>query len=301
MRIEQLKQILEVEKYGSVSKAAEALFLAQPVLSRSISTLEKELDAQIFMRTSKGVTPTESGKSILKQAKIVLKEIEKLYQIEQDDSILVGDFYFTLMPALYNALFSELLLLCREHYAGLRPVFYNEGYINALRKIACMQSDIGIVYIPSFPDKRITRYLNQIYGNSELICEEVKNGKVFACVSIRSPIARKTEVSLEEILREKVIIQREDSLKGLGIDLEQCDYIVVEDDWQLLKLVLENKGCAIAPQFHFSDFLESIEESVCKIPIMNQKASYSIYLIYKKIYKTTSLIDLILQTILRIA
>lgn len=297
MRIEQLKQIIEVEKHGSVSKAAEALFVAQPALSRSINALEDELHTEIFSRTSKGVVPTVSGKYILSQAKVILKEIEKLYQIEQDDSILVGDFHFMLVPALYNALFSDLLLTCNEKYSDLKPVFHNESYVEALRKICEMKIDIGIVYIPAFSYKQTDSYVSRIKNNSNLICEEIKSGKISACVSKESSIAQKEEVDFGEILNEKIIVQREDSLRGLGIDIKDCDYVVIEDDWQLLKTVLENKGCAIVPQFYFSNYIEKVKYLIREVPIEGDKINYYIYLIYKELYKTTSIIDVIRKII----
>ena len=56
-----LKYAVEVEKTGSISKAAENLYIAQPHLSKAIRELEGSLGAAIFNRTSKGVVPTKKG------------------------------------------------------------------------------------------------------------------------------------------------------------------------------------------------------------------------------------------------
>ena len=55
----QLKYAVEVEKTGSISKAAENLYMNQPNLSKSIRELEDDLGIAIFDRTAKGVVPTE--------------------------------------------------------------------------------------------------------------------------------------------------------------------------------------------------------------------------------------------------
>lgn len=77
-----LKYAVEVEKTGSISKAAENLYMGQPHLSKAIRDLEESLGIAVFNRTSKGVIPTERGAEFLEHAKDVLRkmeEIESLY------------------------------------------------------------------------------------------------------------------------------------------------------------------------------------------------------------------------------
>ena len=50
MNIDHLKYVLEVEKCGSISKAAKNLYLNQPYLSKVISEVEGELNIKIFER-----------------------------------------------------------------------------------------------------------------------------------------------------------------------------------------------------------------------------------------------------------
>lgn len=61
MRLEQLQQIIEIEKQRSISKAAKALFMGQPSLSGSLNSLESEIGVRIFERTTSGVSPTMGG------------------------------------------------------------------------------------------------------------------------------------------------------------------------------------------------------------------------------------------------
>lgn len=76
-----LKYVFEVEQTGSISQAAQNLFMAQPNLSKAIKDLERELGYSIFKRTTSGVTITEKGAEFLYHAKKVMEqltEIEKL-------------------------------------------------------------------------------------------------------------------------------------------------------------------------------------------------------------------------------
>ena len=55
MNLQQLRYATEIEKTGSITKAAKNLYMGQPNLSKSIKELEQELGVTIFERTTKGV------------------------------------------------------------------------------------------------------------------------------------------------------------------------------------------------------------------------------------------------------
>lgn len=55
------KVFLTVAKYQNISHAADILFVSQPAVSKSIKTLEKHLNIQLFSRNSKGVSLTPEG------------------------------------------------------------------------------------------------------------------------------------------------------------------------------------------------------------------------------------------------
>jgi DNA-binding transcriptional LysR family regulator len=57
----QILAALATEEYGSISKAAEYLYISQPVVSKHISSLENELGFPLFKRKHSGVIPTPSG------------------------------------------------------------------------------------------------------------------------------------------------------------------------------------------------------------------------------------------------
>ena len=59
---------------GSISKAAELLYISQPSLSRYLSNLENELGMALFVRTINGTELTEAGKIYVEYA----KEIRRL-------------------------------------------------------------------------------------------------------------------------------------------------------------------------------------------------------------------------------
>ena len=52
------KVFYEVAKAGNISKAAKALFISQPAISKSIVKLEEQLGVRLFVRNSRGVSLT---------------------------------------------------------------------------------------------------------------------------------------------------------------------------------------------------------------------------------------------------
>ena len=57
---------LKVSEMGSISKAADKLYISQPALSQQLKNLEKELDASLFIRSNKGIELTGEGKIVYK-------------------------------------------------------------------------------------------------------------------------------------------------------------------------------------------------------------------------------------------
>src|SRR5207237_1492805 len=63
IQLVQVEGFLEVARRGSVSRAAEALFITQPTLTARLHGLERELGTKLFLRTPRGMRLTESGKA----------------------------------------------------------------------------------------------------------------------------------------------------------------------------------------------------------------------------------------------
>lgn len=74
---------VEVERTGSITKAAQNLYMAQPNLSKALKDLEDTLGYQIFERTPQGVVITEKGKKFIDCAKSILYKLKELEDTEQ--------------------------------------------------------------------------------------------------------------------------------------------------------------------------------------------------------------------------
>ncbi|MBQ8004052.1 MAG: LysR family transcriptional regulator [Oscillospiraceae bacterium] len=71
----QMKYALEIAQTGSMTAAAQNLFLSQPNLSKTIKELEQEIGIKIFIRSTKGVKPTREGEEFLANARVIYEQI----------------------------------------------------------------------------------------------------------------------------------------------------------------------------------------------------------------------------------
>lgn len=77
MELRELRYFLAVARDESISRAAEALFVTQPNLSRQMQSLEKEIGQQLFIRGTRKITLTEAGRLLRKRAEEIMELYEK--------------------------------------------------------------------------------------------------------------------------------------------------------------------------------------------------------------------------------
>jgi DNA-binding transcriptional LysR family regulator len=75
MNLQQLRYIVAVAEYGTITRAAQTLHMGQPALTQAIRALERELGAELFERTSRGLILTDAGRVLVAGATRALDEL----------------------------------------------------------------------------------------------------------------------------------------------------------------------------------------------------------------------------------
>ena len=78
MEIRELRAFTAVAEEGSLSAAARRLHLSQSALSQTIQALERQLGVQLLLRSSTGVTPTDAGTTLLREARALLAQHDRI-------------------------------------------------------------------------------------------------------------------------------------------------------------------------------------------------------------------------------
>ncbi|SEG84039.1 DNA-binding transcriptional regulator, LysR family [Thermomonospora echinospora] len=78
MNLRQLRYVVATADHGTMTSAAQALYVAQPALSRAVRELERELGVELFARSGRGVALTTVGEQVVRQARIALEAVEAI-------------------------------------------------------------------------------------------------------------------------------------------------------------------------------------------------------------------------------
>lgn len=76
MKLSHLRYIIEVAKTGSITRAAQNLYIGQPNLSKAIKDMETDLGFTVFTRSSKGAVPTQRGAELIRRANELLDKFD---------------------------------------------------------------------------------------------------------------------------------------------------------------------------------------------------------------------------------
>lgn len=110
IQLVQIEGFLEVARRGSVSRAAEALFVTQPTLTARLHGLERELGAPLFVRTPHGMRLTDAGRAMVPYAERALRAlVDGRDVLEQVKSASAGHLMIGAAPAVSTYILPELL------------------------------------------------------------------------------------------------------------------------------------------------------------------------------------------------
>ena len=118
MELRQLKYFVRIAELESMTKAADALFIAQPALSMQMRSLEEELGVQLFVRHSRGVRLTEAGQQFLQRATRIVGDVDAAKRLPlaaegpQDRPVRVG-----INPSIAPELVARILTAAAETIA----------------------------------------------------------------------------------------------------------------------------------------------------------------------------------------
>ncbi|MDL2217813.1 LysR family transcriptional regulator [Christensenellaceae bacterium OttesenSCG-928-M15] len=145
MNIQHLKYILEVAKTGSISQAAENLYMGQPNLSKAIKDLEQTLHITIFKRTSKGAQITPKGQEFLRYAREILHQYEEIEALGQKTDKDVQSLYLSIPRASYIVYAFTSFLTKLDMEKAINVDFLETNALRTIRHVADGHADLGII------------------------------------------------------------------------------------------------------------------------------------------------------------
>jgi LysR family nitrogen assimilation transcriptional regulator len=163
MDLKQLEYFVRVAELGSFTRAAVALDVAQPALSRQVRLLEVELRQNLLTRNGRGAAPTEAGKLLLEHGRGILHQVERAREeLGRVRGALAGRVAIGLPPSVAKVLAVPLI---REFRARMpdATLSISEGLsVSMHESLATGRLDIALLYNASpAPDIELTALLEE--------------------------------------------------------------------------------------------------------------------------------------------
>jgi len=200
MKLEWIRCFYEVAQTGSISKAAQNLFITQPAATKMMHALESEVNETLLHRTSSGVHLTEQGIIFLKFCQQVLASYEQ-YLSEKDfyneTSAYSGILELAVSPLLLQTYYDEIMQRLSHCFPKLKIRFAEAGIDNYKKMIIENPRICGLIMTPDDleHDSNTTDT-----APSSLVSQELITSPIVLCASRHSKYAALTDAQLDKNL-----------------------------------------------------------------------------------------------------
>lgn len=195
MNILHLKYAVEVERTGSITQAAENLYMGQPNLSKAIKELESNIGTTIFKRTSKGVLPTPRGAEFLAMAKKILSQIEHMEAIFVPGTRERQRLSISIPRASYLALAFTNFVKLMDEDKEIDLDYKETNSTQAIQNILQEESTLAVIRYPVEHEK----YFKNLLNFKSLSFETLWDFEYLAVMSERHPLAKAETVKFEDL------------------------------------------------------------------------------------------------------
>jgi len=189
------KYAVEIEKAGSITQAAQNLYMAQPNLSKAIKDLEDDLGYAIFSRSASGIRVTEKGNAFLYHAHKMLEQLEEMEKIgvaEEEDRVR----YKVAFPRgsyIANG-FTEFVAKWPDDM-GMQITVNETNTLKTIDYVADCGYNMGIIrYQALFRD-----YYEKLLKGNHLDYEKVWEFPYVLIMSRNHPLAKKEQIQAEDL------------------------------------------------------------------------------------------------------
>ena len=194
MTLQQLKYVLIVAETGTITEAANNLYISQPSLTNAIHELEKEMNIVIFNRTNKGITLSKEGEDFLGYARQVLEQaaiLEDKYKGSNG-----GKKQFCISTQHYSFAVNAFVDLIKKYGQDEYDFSIRETQTyEIIEDVAHMRSEIGIIFLNDFNEVVI----NKILKSHDLEFHQLFVAKPHVFISRKHPLAKNTVITNEEL------------------------------------------------------------------------------------------------------
>jgi DNA-binding transcriptional LysR family regulator len=279
-----------VAKLQSFTRAAEALCLTQPGISKHIKTLENRYDTTLFDRLGKRVVLTETGEALLASVEKIFNLIERSRE-EIDDlkGLHAGELRIGASVTIGIYLLPGIMKKFKKLYPGTRVTLDIDLNRQVIRQVLENAADIGLLGAPADDERLVMTPFHR--DELVVIAPGARNW------------TRRDSLEAEDLLGETFILSRqgsgtraviEERLKAAGIVLK--DTMEFGNTEAIKKAVEAGLGISIISKSAIAR--EARLGLICSLPLNGINLERDFYLIYRKDKYISTLIKAFLEFVI---
>ena len=210
LNLQHLKYAEEVERTGSITQAAENLYMGQPNLSKAIKELERAVGFSIFKRTPRGMVPTIKGAEFLSNVKPLLRQVENLEMMYSSDSSYGNRLSIAVPRAGYMIQAFVRFVQGLDFLQDMEISFRETCLTQAVMDVAGGSCPFGIIRYRQEDEGVIAALL----GEKDLEAEPLLLYEPRILLSEGHPLAEKTVIDREELEPFIELVYGDEQLPG---------------------------------------------------------------------------------------
>lgn len=256
VNLELYKVFYTVAKCGSLTKAAEELYISQPAVSQAVKQLESQLNISLFNRTHKGMELSAQG------GKLIFKEVEQALtildaaenKISEINATATGTIRIGATDSIFSNVIADKLVVFNEKYPAVKFELITGTTPETIKQVKENKCDVGFLNMPFEGDD--INFLGGVYNLTDVFvagekyAEELKNKVV--------PLKDLQQYPL--LMIEQNTVARHalsEFTKNMGVTLTPDIEVA---NWDLmLKFARSGMGVGCIPREYCKDMLEKGE------------------------------------------
>lgn len=259
MELKQMEYLIAAAELKSLNKAADALYTTQPNVSKVLKSLEKELNAQILIRSPKGITLTSFGEEICAYARNMIQNARMIDYLAQNATME----HLNIASYPSNMIARLLTDFYKQYETGkLHIEFLTGSAEEVVDLVAEGQSDVGVVYLA----KKQEAVFNRLLEKKNMKFHVLKECELCLYAGPLHPYYNCESIDFEELKYQKFVQGKKDYFSmtdhmdyiSLGaIRTDQLNHVVhTNSDHLMLDMLLYSDLCSVGLDFMYPHYCQ---------------------------------------------
>jgi len=242
-----------VAKCGSLTKAAEEVYISQPAVSQSIKQLENQLGVSLFNRTHRGMELSAQG------GKTIFAKVEKALGLFAEAETLIarindsakGVIRIGASETIFRYFLADKIVRFHEEYPSVKIELISAVTPKAIEALKAGECDMAFVNLPIAPEQNLS-----LHGNCMRLSDVFVVGEKYADLAAKTQPLSVVQ-SLPLVLLEKNTVARralDNFMDAMGVNLSSS---IEVGSWDLMKrLVAKGMGVGVIPREYAQTLLD---------------------------------------------